>query len=282
MLHRCKHSQRPSPGQLYSPNINLGGLIKLQNKAAAPIDSIQPHPRNVREGDVGAISQSLEAHGQYLPLTVQLSTGNILRGNHTWRAMKALGWEKCAVQYIDVTDEQALRIMLVDNRTADLATYNDNALVELLVELADTQESLDGTGWSGDDLDELIASLNYEDSSMYSNVIEAPTYEPTEPTAPPIDELIDRTRTEALQAALTKAEELPDELRAFLHAAAERHTVFRYDRIAEYYAHAPAEVQRLFEGSLLVIVDFAKAVEEGFVNMHEELVSIFEEDYPDA
>ena len=134
--------------------------MKLRTRQSVPIDEIQPHPRNVREGDVGAIAQSLEQHGQYLPVTVQESTGNILRGNHTWRAMKSLGWTSCAAQYIDVDDDTALRIMLVDNRTNDLATYNDPALAELLIELAGSELELLGTGFDRDDLDVLLYDLN--------------------------------------------------------------------------------------------------------------------------
>ena len=134
--------------------------MKLRTRQSVPIDEIQPHPRNVREGDVGAIAQSLEQHGQYLPVTVQESSGHILRGNHTWRAMKSLGWTTCAAQYIDVDDDTALRIMLVDNRTNDLASYNDPELAELLIELAGTDLELLGTGFDGDDLMMLLADLN--------------------------------------------------------------------------------------------------------------------------
>jgi len=89
---------------------------------AVPIDDVQGHPKNVRQGDVGAISVSLEAHGQYKPILVQQSTGFIIAGNHTWMAAKALGWPEIAVQYLEVDDDKALRILLADNRSTDLAT----------------------------------------------------------------------------------------------------------------------------------------------------------------
>lgn len=148
--------------------------MKLLNKAAVPIDTIQPHPSNVRHGDIGAICQSLETHGQYQSITVQLSTGNIIRGNHTWHAMKQLSWDKCAVQYIDVTDDQALRIMLVDNRTSDLATNNEQDLADLLTQLALTDDQLTGTGFDGDDLDVLLADLGRDGSAREGELIEPP------------------------------------------------------------------------------------------------------------
>lgn len=124
---------------------------------AIDIDTVQPHPRNVRQGDVGAISESLQRNGQYRPIVVQTSTNYILAGNHTWRAAKMLGWETIAATFVDVNDEHGLRILLVDNRTNDIATYDNNALAELLRELAETDEQLLGTAFDGDYLDDLIA-----------------------------------------------------------------------------------------------------------------------------
>jgi len=124
------------------------------------IDSAIPHPKNVRQGDVGAIMESLTLHGQYRPIVVQKSTGFILAGNHTWKAAKQLGWKEISVTEIDVDDEQASRILLVDNRANDLATYDDSSLADLLKELASTELHLEGTGFDGDDLDDLLFRLN--------------------------------------------------------------------------------------------------------------------------
>ena len=127
---------------------------------AVPIGSIKPHPRNVRQGDIGAISGSLQQHGQYRPIVVQKATGLILAGNHTYKAAKALGWKQVAATFVDCDDEQALRILLIDNRANDLATYDDNALSEMLKELLETDLGLDGTGFDPDDLDDLLTLLD--------------------------------------------------------------------------------------------------------------------------
>lgn len=125
-----------------------------------PLSAIEPHPNNVRQGDIGAIATSLETHGQYRPIVVQESSNRILAGNHTYKAAAALGWDKIAVVYVDVDDDQAQRIMLVDNRTNDLAGYDEPALVELLEQLSTTPTGLDGSGFTEDDLDDLIRSVN--------------------------------------------------------------------------------------------------------------------------
>jgi len=142
------------------------------NKLAVDIDSLEPHPRNVRQGDVGAISESLKHNGQYRPIVVQKSTNYILAGNHTWKAAKSLDWKKIAVTYIDVSDEDALRILLADNRTNDLALYDTSALSELLEELAATEKEFAGTAYDGDYLDELIA-----DNKSNTPITEFPSYD---------------------------------------------------------------------------------------------------------
>ena len=123
------------------------------------IKRLRPHPNNVRQGDIGAVSESLRVHGQYRPIVVQRSTGNILAGNHTWKAAKGLGWKNIDVVWVDVDDNEAVRILLADNRTADLATYDDAALTELLSKLMESDEQLFGTGFDGDDLDQMIDDL---------------------------------------------------------------------------------------------------------------------------
>ena len=126
------------------------------------IDTVQPHPRNVRQGDVGAIVESLRAHGQYRPIVVQRSTGYIIAGNHTWRSCKKLKMTHVAVVWADVDNDEAIRIMLVDNRTNDVASYDDHELAHLLEALMLTPDQLSGTGFAPDDLDALLVLLNAE------------------------------------------------------------------------------------------------------------------------
>lgn len=117
------------------------------------LDTLLEHPRNARIGDVDAIAESLQAHGAYKPLIVQKSTRQVLAGNHTLQAMRRLGWTEADVVVLDVDDEEALRILLIDNRSSDASAYDDELLVELLQELPD----LTGTGYTEDDLDDLLA-----------------------------------------------------------------------------------------------------------------------------
>jgi ParB-like chromosome segregation protein Spo0J len=130
-----------------------------QASIVAPIDSVHPHPRNANRGDVEAIRESLRVHGQFRTIVVQKSTGNILAGNSTWAAAKAEGFAEIAAILLDVDDEQAVRILIADNRLAELGEgYDERLLAELLGSLPD----LEGTGFEGDELQEMLDRLAEE------------------------------------------------------------------------------------------------------------------------
>lgn len=236
--------------------------------AAVDVHSIEPHPKNVRQGDIGAISESLKAHGQYRPIVVDRRTNFILAGNHTWRAAKSLGWSQIAVGFIETKDDDdATRILLADNRTTDLASYDDVGLAELLKHLEETPTGLDGTGFDGDALDELLADIENENRlqdefEKYTQTLKAPHYEIVG-EKPQISELADFTKYNQLVDQIKKLE--PDtETLNFLIFAATRHIVFNYQKIAEFYPHQTTKTQKLMESSALVIIDAQDAIANGY------------------
>ena len=130
--------------------------VKNLTTERVALSTLKNHPDNPREGDLGALMESLKAHGQYRTIVVQQSSRHILAGNHTATAAMLLGWQEIDAHVIDVDDDQALRILLMDNRGSDLATNNKNAQAGLLEGLFNTELSLVGTGFDGDDLDDLL------------------------------------------------------------------------------------------------------------------------------
>lgn len=124
---------------------------------AVPVDRLTEHPENPRRGDVAAIEASLDAHGFYGAVIAQRSSGRIIAGNHRYRAAVARGAETVPVIWLDVDDDQARRILLVDNRTSDLGGYDDDTLADLLTDLTHTDLGLAGTGWTEADLVDLLA-----------------------------------------------------------------------------------------------------------------------------
>jgi ParB-like chromosome segregation protein Spo0J len=136
--------------------------LKFSNEATVaiietqelPIDSVEPFYRNAREGDIGAICESLSTLGQFRPIVVNRRTREILVGNHTWAAAKALKWKTIAVSWVDVDEETATRIVLVDNRSTDLATYDEALLRQTMI-----NTDLQGTGWDHEDMNDLFSGM---------------------------------------------------------------------------------------------------------------------------
>lgn len=134
----------------------LEGIAKMrqveQHYEVVAIDAVKPHPRNPRRGNVDLISESIQENGFYGAIIAQKSSGNIIAGNHRWKAAKASGAEKISVIYIDVDDDRALRIMLADNKASDDASNDDDALADLLRDLQASDEKLAGTLFTEEDL----------------------------------------------------------------------------------------------------------------------------------
>lgn len=101
-------------------------------------------------------------------------------------------------------------------------------------------------------------------------------YEPSQ-RKPNLAELVDRCKTKQLELAISRSGITGDE-RLFLLLAAQRHNGFNYDLIADYYSHASPEMQKLMEASGLVIVDFDKAIELGFVQLSEKICQQYSEE----
>ena len=122
------------------------------------LKDLKQYGSNPRVGNVDLIAESLKEHGQFRPLIVN-KDNTILAGNHTYLAMKQLGWKECDVHYVDVDSKQARKIVLVDNRLNDVATYDGELIVEMLDELIETGD-LAGTGFTADDVDDLAAEYD--------------------------------------------------------------------------------------------------------------------------
>ena len=133
-----------------------------------PISQLKFYPGNARRGNIDLIAESLERLGQYKPVVV--NTGGkepelanvILAGNHTVMAAQRLGWDTVDVHLVDLDADAAKRVVVVDNRANDVATYEVEELVNLLTELPD----LEATGFDRDELDAMLEALDDLDEEV--------------------------------------------------------------------------------------------------------------------
>lgn len=143
-----------------------------------PIDSLHQLPGNPRRGDVDAVAASLQRFGQRKPIVAR-ADGTITAGNHTWQAAKQLGWDEIAVVRVDDDDATASAFALADNRTAELGSYDDALLLDLIQSI-DDKDLLADTGWSDDAVADLLAQIG-------SDLPDLPP--PDEAAEPPVEPL---------------------------------------------------------------------------------------------
>ncbi|MFJ2205969.1 hypothetical protein [Streptomyces microflavus] len=152
---------------------------------ARPIGDLSPYPGNARRGDVAVILESLCRNSQYRSLIVRETEPGalvVLAGNHTLQGLAAHGPGPCGLvtkvngeeqpcalcrgeewtpearcEIVHCDDDTARRINLVDNRSAELGTWDNEALAELL---GQADDDLTGTGYSSGDLDDLLTALD--------------------------------------------------------------------------------------------------------------------------
>ena len=115
----------------------------------------------------------------------------------------------------------------------------------------------------------MFGGVDDQEENKYSTKVETPIYEPKN-KKPHLFELCDKSKTHRLMREIDKSNLSFDE-KAFLLDAARRHNVFNYEKIADYYAHSSKEMQHLMERSALVIIDFEKAIEYGYVKLSKEI-----------
>lgn len=261
---------------------------------ARPIDELTLDPANVRkhsDRNIAEIQASLKKYGQRRLAVVRKEDMTIEAGNGMTQAALNLGWTHVACLVVDDDELTAMKYAIADNRTAELAEWDTEGLTKLLDHIAASEEGLEGTGFDDDEFDTLWSLVGADDydgegvddlldreedeglnDGKYTQEISTPVYEITG-REPAISDLFDATRTKELIRNI-EAADLPAELAEFLKFAAYRHTEFSFSQIAEYYAHADTEVQELMEQSALVIVDFDRAIEEGFVKMTSRLAEL--------
>lgn len=245
---------------------------------ARPVDSLMLDERNARKHErrsIDAIKTSLATYGQQKPI-VALTSGVVIAGNGTLEAARELGWDRLAVVTFDNEDEARARAFaIMDNRSAELSEWDFEELKGTVGVLPDYLSS--SVGFASGEIEQMIADFSGDRAEVkpdnYSRKIDAPVYRPTG-KKPEVSTLYDARKTEALTEGI-KAAALPSAVESFLIHAAQRHTVFNFGLIAEFYAHSAPDVQRLMEDSVLVIVDFNKAVEDGFVTLTKALSEQF-------
>lgn len=241
-------------------------------------DQLLANPSNWRihpAAQQNALSGVLKEVGLVQNVVANRTTGHLVDGH--LRVMLAMRENQpvVPVTWVELSEEEEHLILAALDPLAAMATADAGALDALLSSVQSGEAAVTAM------LAELAEGAGLyapPEDDNYSRKIEPPIYRPTGPK-PAVKDLYDPSRTSALIEDIETQEGLTDEERGFLIAAAQRHTVIRFDRVAEYYAHSDAATQRLMEDSALVIIDFNRAIELGFVTMTERIAELVREEY---
>lgn len=138
----------------------LAHIAEPLRTLAVPVDSLNLDPSNARthpEKNLAAIKASLARFGQRQPVVVQREGMVVRAGNGRVMAARALGWTHVAALVVDESAIDATAFAIADNRTSDLAEWDDGTLARLLESLpSDLKEA---AGYDDKDMKELLASL---------------------------------------------------------------------------------------------------------------------------
>jgi len=129
---------------------------------AVPLDSLVLDPGNARLHDsrnLAAIGESLQRFGFRSPVIVQRKGMVVRAGNGRCLAARELGWTHVPAIVVDDDSREAMLFALSDNRTAELASWDEARLAEMLEEL-ETEQVETGWLWSKAEVDEVLQHIS--------------------------------------------------------------------------------------------------------------------------
>lgn len=248
------------------------------------------NPRRITTERLEELRENIALLGDLSGIVVDLNTDEIITGN---QRSKVIDINACEIEIVERFSEpdkqgtvaygyavtpEGIRMNYREVRWTDKkrerANITANAMGgefdwEQLQSLFDTDDLAE---WGLSDVADMFVDdqqATGESEHKYTRKIVAPVYEPSE-TCPELSECVNRDKCDSLVQEIREAK-LPKEVEQFLVMAAGRHIVFDYSKIADYYAHAPKRVQELMERSALVIIDFDKAIENGYVKLSDRI-----------
>ena len=278
----------------------MASKLNLKNLSLADFKEAPYNPRTITKDALSRLDKSIEFHGDLSAVTLNAATGLIVSGHQRLKTARGKKTKivtspakdnhgTVAVGYIEVYADKGvikipLRVVDWDKRTEKLANIAANAhggefdnqkLGKLLAELDTRKFDIELTGLSDGKFQTLVQrSLkpSAKSSGKYVQTLASPIYKVTG-KKPKLSAVYDTSKSDELKEAISNAH-LPRDVAAFLTAAADRHTKFRFDLAAEYYAHAPKNVQQLMEDCALVIVDYNKAIEHGYLKLTDGIMEM--------
>ena len=252
--------------------------MKKNNSTTNKVGDLKYDDKNFNRGTKSGkklMQKSLSKFGAGRSILID-KNNRIIAGNKTTENFKELGLENVKIvetdgntlvavkrNDIDLDTSEGREFALADNQTAKTNIDFDFEQLESELDESTLQE------WSIDTQD------HDDDDYKYTRKIKSVHYEPKD-QKPRLKELYNKDKTEELIAKINSSN-IDSDIKSFLIDAANRHTVFNYQRIADFYAHSDKDVQQLMEQSALIIIDFEKAIDLGYVKLTKDIAKSYKE-----
>ena len=230
------------------------------------------NPRVLKDEKFKALVKSIQDFPEMLELRPIVVNEEMiaLGGNQRLKACREAGLKEVPIiRAHGLTEAQQREFVVKDNTNA--GEWDMQALLD---EFGDTTLADWGMDFEDIELEE------EKEKFVPSQKTDAPHYTPSD-SKPKLSDMVNHEKTDKLIAKIEKAD-IPQEDKNFLKRAAQRHTVFIYEKIADYYAHSDKEIQELMEESALVLLDFKDAMKHGYVRMGEKLHKQMMEEWEDV
>lgn len=134
------------------------------------IEKAIPNPKNPNQHNpdqIARLAQVIEATGWRAPITISKRSGFIVRGHGRRLAAIERGWKTVPVDFQDYSSEaEEYADLIADNRLAELSAINNNLLIDIIEDMDSGEVPLEMTGYSEQDLAEIIAALEGSDDTQ--------------------------------------------------------------------------------------------------------------------
>ena len=139
----------------------LGGGLRIESRSVHDLSNDPANARKHNDRNINAIIASLRRFGQQKPIVIDKT--NIVRaGNGTLEAARRLGWESIDCVTTSLQGSDAIAYAIADNRTAELAEWDEDTLAAQLNGLLTESEDIAlAAGFTPSEVDAMLK--RYED-----------------------------------------------------------------------------------------------------------------------
>tara|TARA_R100001463_G_scaffold28426_3_gene65188 strand:+ start:7869 stop:8588 length:720 start_codon:yes stop_codon:yes gene_type:complete len=231
------------------------------------INKLKPatyNPRQISTKQYKDLKESIEKFSLVDPIIINKDL-TVIGGHQRLKVCKELKHVEIDCVVLDLSKEEERELNIRLNKSGgefDMDILANEFDIENLVDWGFKHVEL---GLNIDKIDE-----------NYTRKIKTPHYEPKN-IKPELSKLVDERKQKELLNKIHKSN-VDKETKEFLIKASQRHLVFNYSNIADFYSHSDSETKELMEQSALVIIDFDDAIQNGYVELSNDLRKLFDEE----